>query len=355
MSNGDKHGGMAVGTTGTSARKARKGTFGKAAVLGLVITLAPPTALAVGDRTEFSRESLFSQALEIEQFSVDADSHVSLPAERGDRVRKSSRVAAFTAGTLDRAAGMFQSGIAAGDDFMRTTLAGPAASIGETILAAFEQRPTLDWGGEVRLASLGPAATTSDDRQTDTAPSELAYGPAAGPSIASRFDDLLGGPGKGFVPPLGAKDHSWAATPLNADVYSKNEQTCLATGIYFEARGESEEGQAAVAQVILNRVRAPSYPDTICGVVYQNAHWKNRCQFSFACDGIPDRINNRRAYTAAERIALEVTNGETWLAEVGSSTHYHATYVKPRWARAMERVDKIGLHVFYRTLNGGWN
>lgn len=352
MSNGDNRGGMAVGTAGTGARKARKGTFGKAAVLGLVITLAPPTALAVGDRTEFPRESLFSQALDIERLSFEADSHVSLPAERGDRVRKSSRVAAFSAGTLERASGVLQSGIAAGDDFMRTTIAGPVATLGETILAAFEQRPTLDWGGEVRLASLGPA---TGDSGNDAGTSELAYGPSAGPSIASRFDDLLGGPGKGFVPPLGDKDHSWAATPLDAQVYSKKEQTCLATGIYFEARGESEEGQAAVAQVILNRVRAPSYPDTICGVVYQNAHWKNRCQFSFACDGIPDRITNRRAYTVAERIALEVTNGETWLAEVGSSTHYHATYVKPRWARAMDRVDKIGLHVFYRTLNGGWN
>ncbi|MCG6116568.1 MAG: cell wall hydrolase, partial [Mesorhizobium sp.] len=164
-----------------------------------------------------------------------------------------------------------------------------------------------------------------------------------------------GGEAPSFVPPIGENDHAWAATPLPAASFGAAEQKCLATGIYFEARGESEDGQAAVAQVILNRVRNPTYPDTICGVVYQNRTWRNRCQFSFACDGRPDRITNKRAYERAERIAMEVTTGQTWLSDVGSATHYHATYVRPRWARTMEKVDKIGLHVFYRTYNGGWN
>ena len=75
------------------------------------------------------------------------------------------------------------------------------------------------------------------------------------------------------------------SNPLPACVFSKAEQTCLANGIYFEARGESVRGQAAVAQVMLNRVRNPAYPNSICGVVYQNDKWCNRCQFSFACDG----------------------------------------------------------------------
>ena len=79
--------------------------------------------------------------------------------------------------------------------------------------------------------------------------------------------------------------------PLPAErVFAKAEQKCLASGIYFESRGEIAEGQAAVAQVILNRVRNPAYPDTICGVVYQNKGWHNRCQFSFACDGIKAEI-----------------------------------------------------------------
>src|SRR5690606_5661479 len=123
---------------------------------------------------------------------------------------------------------------------------------------------------------------------------------------------------------------------------------------YFEARGEPVKGQAAVAQVILNRVRNPAYPDTICGVVYQNKNWRNRCQFSFACDGIKDRVANRQHFRIAQEVAMAVTAGKIWLDEVGTATHYHATYVHPRWAKTMDQVKKIGRHIFYRTFGGGW-
>ncbi|MCC2688081.1 MAG: sleB [Rhizobiaceae bacterium] len=158
-----------------------------------------------------------------------------------------------------------------------------------------------------------------------------------------------------FVPPLAAGDHSWMAKPLPASVFSRAEQKCLATAIYFEARGESARGQAAVAQVVLNRVRNPAYPATICGVVYQNDNWRNRCQFSFACDGVKDRIASRTHYERAEEIAMAVTAGKIFLPEVASSTHYYADYVNPRWSRTMEKMKKIGLHIFYRTYGGGWS
>lgn len=158
-----------------------------------------------------------------------------------------------------------------------------------------------------------------------------------------------------FIPPAGEEDHDWVRQPLPASVFSKQEQQCLAAGIYFEARGEAVKGQAAVAQVILNRVRNPAYPDSICGVVYQNEKWRNRCQFSFACDGIKDRVASKSHWRMAEQVAMAVTAGKIWLPEVGSSTHYHATYVKPRWARTMEKMKKIGQHIFYRTYGGGWN
>ena len=115
------------------------------------------------------------------------------------------------------------------------------------------------------------------------------------------------------------------------------------------------KGQAAVAQVILNRVRNPTYPNSVCGVVYQNDSWRNRCQFSFACDGIRDRISSPSHWRVAQDIAMAVTAGKIFIPEVGSSTHYHATYVAPRWAHAMKKMKKIGLHVFYRTYGGGWN
>ena len=151
------------------------------------------------------------------------------------------------------------------------------------------------------------------------------------------------------------REHSWAKKRISKATLSRNEQTCLANAVYFEARGESVKGQIAVAQVVINRVKNPAYPRTICGVVYQNKKWRNRCQFSFACDGIRDRISNKRLYKQAKQIARDVTTGKKWLKAVGDSTHYHATYVRPRWARTMKRKTKIGLHIFYRTYGGGWS
>ncbi|TPJ42982.1 cell wall hydrolase [Mesorhizobium sp. B2-6-5] len=175
---------------------------------------------------------------------------------------------------------------------------------------------------------------------------------------ASPFEALLQDeqPNSGrFIPPMAKGDHAWIQNPLPADVFSKPEQKCLANGIYFEARGEAVRGQAAVAQVILNRVRNPAYPNSICGVVYQNDNWFNRCQFSFACDGRKKRIDNPVAYQTAQDIGMAVTAGKIFIPEVGSSTHYYANYVHPGWARTMQKMTKIGLHIFYRTYGGGWS
>lgn len=176
-------------------------------------------------------------------------------------------------------------------------------------------------------------------------------------SRESPFDSILKNEKDSgrFIPPISAEDHSWAADPLPPVVFTDAEQKCLTAGIYFEARGESLKGQAAVGQVILNRVRNPAYPNTVCGVVYQNKTWHNECQFSFACDNIPDIIWSPSHWKTAKDIAMAVTAGKIWLPEVGSSTHYHATYVRPDWAPTMKKMAKIGLHVFYRTYGGGWS
>ena len=174
---------------------------------------------------------------------------------------------------------------------------------------------------------------------------------------ASPFEALLqDDPNDGrFIPPMGKGDHAWMQNPLPASVFSKPEQACLAKGIYFEARSEPVRGQAAVAQVILNRVRNPAYPKTICGVVYQNDDWHNACQFSFACDNVKDRVNSPEHWKIARQVAMAVTAGKIWLPEVGSATHYHAVYVRPKWAAEMVKVGRIGMHVFYRTYGGGWS
>lgn len=140
---------------------------------------------------------------------------------------------------------------------------------------------------------------------------------------------------------------SIAAEVPKVAAISKADLTCLATAIYFEARGEPQKGQIAVAQVILNRVQASSYPDTVCGVVYQGVRGKGGCQFSFACDGKPDRIREKQAWANAQRTARDALAGQVRLADVGMATHYHATYVAPSWARKMQRLAKIGQHIFY--------
>jgi spore germination cell wall hydrolase CwlJ-like protein len=129
--------------------------------------------------------------------------------------------------------------------------------------------------------------------------------------------------------------------------YAKAER-CLANAIYFEARSEPVRGQMAVAQVVLNRVFSGVYPDNVCSVVYQNAHRRLACQFTFACDGKSKAITDRHAWGRSMRIARQTLDGQIYLPEVGKSTHYHATYVSPTWARTMHRLVRHGLHNFYR-------
>jgi hypothetical protein len=132
---------------------------------------------------------------------------------------------------------------------------------------------------------------------------------------------------------------------------SQKDQWCMATAIYFEARGESYRGQVAVGQVVMNRLAHPIYPKDICAVVYQNQNMRNACQFSFACDGIPETVTEPKAWAQAETIAKGVINGSLYLPEVGKATHYHATYVYPAWAPRLTRVAKIGHHIFYKFRN----
>ena len=139
---------------------------------------------------------------------------------------------------------------------------------------------------------------------------------------------------------------------LIASAAMAGELRCLAQAIYFEARSESEDGRAAVAQVVLNRVQSGLYPNTVCGVVFQNAHRHLACQFTFACEGKSLRITEPQPWQAAVRIARDVYEGKTYLTDVGASTHYHADYVRPYWARRLKKMDTIGRHVFYKLRPG---
>lgn len=139
------------------------------------------------------------------------------------------------------------------------------------------------------------------------------------------------------------------------------ETACLTNALYHEARGETLNGQKAVAQVILNRVKSDAYPDSICGVVYENAHMRNRCQFSFACDEVDDLPEEHDAYELLKGIAegavkygvyaegLAPNFKDQAQTEKSQITHYHTTAVSPAWGKKIRPVKTIGRHIFYRS------
>ncbi len=164
----------------------------------------------------------------------------------------------------------------------------------------------------------------------------------------------------GFPTNVSQHDLSELTPNLFVQENMTRESGCLAAALYFEARGESKMGQIAVAQVIINRARSHFYPNSLCGVIWQNSHKHNRCQFSFTCDNKMDMIRNRKAWLQAKKVAQAFVSGNTpkLASNVTSpahalskrarrSTHYHATYVRPSWSRKLQRMGQIGRHIFY--------
>lgn len=128
---------------------------------------------------------------------------------------------------------------------------------------------------------------------------------------------------------------------------------CLTSAIYYEAANEPDEGQRAVAQVVLNRVRSPLWPDSVCGVVYQGSERTDfKCQFTFSCDGSMARPPSTAAWVRARGVAQRALAGDSY-DPVGTATFYHTLAVRPAWASSVQPVAVIGAHIFYR--NPGWN
>lgn len=123
--------------------------------------------------------------------------------------------------------------------------------------------------------------------------------------------------------------------------------TCLTQAVYYEAASEGVDGERAVAQVVLNRLRHPGYPSSVCGVVYQGSDRPTGCQFTFTCDGSLLRPHVQSLWTRSQKVAKEALSGRVF-APVGHATHYHADYVLPYWADSLDKTVQIGRHIFYR-------
>jgi spore germination cell wall hydrolase CwlJ-like protein len=127
---------------------------------------------------------------------------------------------------------------------------------------------------------------------------------------------------------------------------------CLASAVYYEAGNQDENGERAVAQVVLNRVRHPAFPSSVCGVVYEGSTKPTGCQFTFTCDGSLSRPPDSDDWRRAMQVAKDALSGSVY-APVGWATHYHADYVVPYWAATMAKSAVVGAHLFYRWM-GNW-
>lgn len=196
-------------------------------------------------------------------------------------------------------------------------------------------RTAIEVGGTDRGAGeAGTAKTLSALEVEDVEAAEAATG-ARSQAIASLLATDAGG-----VIDLAEIDH--VAVGVETEAWR-----CLAQALYFEARGESLVGQVAVAEVILNRVDDSGYPGSVCGVVRQGHQSDGACQFSYYCDGEPERIGNPEAFERAGKIAWVMLEGKPRIL-TGKATHFHAASVQPSWARRMVRTAQIGAHIFYR-------
>jgi spore germination cell wall hydrolase CwlJ-like protein len=165
----------------------------------------------------------------------------------------------------------------------------------------------------------------------------------AAPAVANA--DLAAAALRG---PLAATPISTSpARPFRLSAGSGRDLDCLADAVYYEARGETPAGQAAIAQVVLNRVRHPAFPKSVCGVVFQGADAGDNCQFSFACNGAMRRPKDGAAWARAEQIAARALSGFV-MPQVGQATHFHVAGAEPGWGPSLMRVAQVGLHVFYR-------
>ena len=226
-------------------------------------------------------------------------------------------------------------------------------------LVRSHRREALALGMLLVSASCVPAY--ADDMQPDgTAPqpdgavANSAAPPAPEPLVLRQIAPEQAAALNAAIPLVTTPNPAAASTVLRAKTPWDQFRSldCLTSAIYYEAASESEDGQRAVAQVVLNRVAHPTYPNTVCGVVYQGSERTTGCQFSFTCDGSLARRPSIAAWTRARRLAAEALAGRVF-APVGHSTHYHTIHVMPYWAPSLLKSAVIGAHIFYRW-SGRW-
>ena len=230
----------------------------------------------------------------------------------------------------------------------RTAGVGSGASTGAADGGAHYLQSLRFGDGSTPAVAAAEALATATPATEDDLP--IMAGPAPGAAPAAPAKPIVAA----VKPAAPAKPGTTIALPAHPNFASliaprlmARETYCLAQAVYFESRSEPVAGQAAVAQVVLNRLRSGLYPRSVCGVVFQNANVYLGCQFTFACEGKKLIVLEPAAWALATRVAKAAIAGANYNPLVGDAVNYHANYVRPYWARYMRRKDQIGHHIFY--------
>jgi len=217
-----------------------------------------------------------------------------------------------------------------------------AVMLGVSLFAGFSLTMNGAAPSPIGTAEVAPAVIS---REQPPAPEPLAFRPIPTQSALEL---------NAAVPVSAAPNPAARAFLLRASSHNDRLRAleCLTAAVYYEAATEPADGQRAVAQVVLNRVRHPAYPGTVCGVVFQGSERTTGCQFTFTCDGSMARRPVPVFWERAKKIAAAAIDGAVY-APVGHSTHYHTNWVVPYWSASLDKVANVGTHIFYRW-QGGW-
>lgn len=205
-----------------------------------------------------------------------------------------------------------------------------------------EEHSTLKWDAEIPSENFPGSAFFYVDQNKAMVPIPSDAG-SLGESI-SNIDSVFA---QGLTPATDAAVTAARPFVLRDGTAEYNRALkCLTDALYYEAANEPELGQRAVAQVILNRMRHPTFPNSVCGVIYQGSDRTTGCQFSYSCDGSMVRVPARTPWLRVQNIAAQALAGYVY-APVGTATHYHANNVYPYWAPSLNFISTIGAHSFY--------
>jgi spore germination cell wall hydrolase CwlJ-like protein len=237
-------------------------------------------------------------------------------------------------------------------------VAGAQLSLVSVLCAAFAIASASAWPAYAHLETTAGRARAVHAAAAQAAAQPVAASAAeagADPGVI-RLQDLSPDEARAWnaAHPLSSAANP-AAKPFNLAAEGVLDEAratdCMTAAIYYEAGFESLEGERAVAQVVINRLRNPLFPKTVCGVVFQGAERATGCQFTFTCDGALARKPQEEAWERARKVAVAALHGYV-MKKVGNATHYHADYVAPYWSPTLVKVAVVGQHIFYRWTGG---